>query len=214
MWDWPVRVTHWAFVLLVPALYFTAENSAWGWHMRLGHVLLALLIFRVIWGFVGTDTARFTRFVRGPAGVIAYLRGGYDPAREIGHNPLGALAVLALLGLMFAQVIMGLFAGDPFDGATGPLNSWVSIATADTFTKTHEWFFWVLFGMIGLHLAVIAFYSAVRAQKLVGAMVVGKSEKALGVEGNSEPSIAALLVSITVSAGIALWVYFGAPPLT
>lgn len=214
IWDWPVRVTHWSFVLLIPAMYFTAENSAWAWHMRLGHTLLALLIFRVIWGFVGTDTARFANFVKGPGAVLAYLRGSSDPKREVGHSPLAALAMLALLGLMLAQIGMGLFAGDPFDGATGPLNSLVSVATADTITETHEWFVYVIFGMIALHLGAIAFYSAARAQNLIGAMVVGKGEKAADVAGNSSPSLTALIGSIAVSVGIALWIYSGAPPLT
>lgn len=214
IWDWPVRVTHWSFVLLIPAMYFTAENSAWSWHMRLGHVLLGLLIFRVIWGFVGTDTARFSSFVKGPGAVLAYLRSPNDPKREVGHSPLAALSVLALLGLMLVQVGMGLFAGDPFDGATGPLNSLVGVATADTLTDTHEWFVYVIFAMIALHLGAIAYYSAARAQNLIGAMVVGKGERAEDVEGNSPPSFKALIASIAVAAGLALWVYSGAPPLT
>ncbi len=214
VWDWPVRVTHWSLVLLVPAMYITAENSLWGWHTRLGHVLLGLLIFRVIWGFVGTDTARFANFVKGPAGLIAYLRGGYDHKREVGHNPLGALAVLALLGVIAAQVGMGLFAGDPYDGATGPLNPLVGVMTADWLTDTHEWFVYVVFAMIGLHLAAIGFYSAARMQNLIGPMVTGKGEKAEEIEGNSSASPIALLGAIAVSFGVAIWVYFGAPPFT
>lgn len=213
IWDWPVRLTHWSFVVLVPAMYFTAENSAWGWHKRLGVVLLGLLIFRILWGFVGTDTARFARFVKGPGKVIAYLRGNYDPKREIGHSPLGALAVLALLGVMLVQVVLGLFAGNIYDGATGPLNPLVGIGTADWMTDTHEWFYWVVFGMIGLHLAAIAFYGA-KLQNLIGPMVGGKAEKAPEVADNSDPSLAALIGAIAASAGIAVWVYSGAPPLT
>ncbi len=214
VWDWPVRMTHWSFVLLVPAMYITAENSLWGWHTRLGHVLLGLLIFRVIWGFAGTDTARFANFVKGPAGLIGYFRGNYDHKHEIGHNPLGALAVLALLGVIAVQVGMGLFAGDPYDGATGPLNPLVGVMTADWLTDTHEWFVYVVFGMIGLHLAAIGFYSAARMQNLIGPMVTGKGEKAEEVEGNSSASIGALIGAIAASAGLAIWVYLGAPPLT
>ena len=213
VWDWPVRVTHWSFALIVPAMWITAENSEWGWHTRLGHVLLGLLIFRVIWGFVGTDTARFATFVKGPAKVVAYLRGGYDPKRELGHSPLGALAVLALLGVMSAQVGMGLFAGDPFDGATGPLNPLVGVLTADWLTDTHEWFVYVVFAMIGLHLAAIGFYGVARMQNLIGPMVTGTGEKMIETEGNSDPSPIALIGAVTVSAGVAAWVYLGAPPL-
>ena len=213
IWDWPVRVTHWSFVLLLPAMWATGENKGWGWHFALGHILLGLLIFRVIWGLVGTRTARFASFVKGPSAVLGYLRGAYDPTHQIGHSPLAALSVLALLGLMFVQVGMGLFAGDPFDGATGPLNPLVGVTTADTITETHEWFYWVVFAMVGLHLAAIAYYSA-KLQNLIGPMVVGTGEKALEVEGNSQPSVTALLGSVGVSAALALWVYLGAPPFT
>lgn len=214
IWDWPVRLTHWSFVALLPAMYFTAENSEWGWHMRLGHVLLALLIFRVIWGFAGTDTARFASFVKGPGAVLGYLRGGYDYSRNKGHSPLAALSVLALLGLMFAQVGMGLFAGDPYDGATGPLNSLVGVMTADTITDTHEWFYWVVFGMIGLHIAAVGVIGAMQATNLIGPMIGGTGEKAVEVEPNQPTPWGKAIAALAVSAGLALWVYLGAPPLT
>jgi len=214
IWDWPVRITHWSFVVLLPAMWLTAENSVWGWHLRLGHVLLALIIFRVLWGFFGTDTARFASFIKGPGRVLAYLRGEYDDTREIGHSPLGALAVIGLLSLTFAQVAMGLFAGDPYDGATGPLNGLVRIGTADFLTDTHEWFVYVVAGMVGLHLTAIALYAAIRRQNLVGPMVVGKAEKAHGTKGNSRASMGGLLLSAGVAIGAAIWVWFGAPPLS
>lgn len=214
VWDLPVRLTHWSFALLVPAMYFTADNSQWGWHIRLGHVLLALLIFRVIWGVIGTDTARFASFVKGPGAVLGYLTGRYDDKANMGHSPLGALAVLALLSLMFAQVGMGLFAGDPFDGATGPLNPLVGVMTADWLTETHEWFWWVLFGMIGLHILAIGYYGAMRAENLIGAMIGGKGEKAPSVEDNPPASWGKALGALAVSCGIALRIYLGAPPLT
>lgn len=212
IWDWPVRLTHWSFAALIPAMYLTAENDAWAWHMRLGHVLLALLIFRVIWGFFGTDTARFATFVKGPGRVLSYLRGGYDDKREIGHSPLGAIAVIALLSVIGAQVGMGLFAGDPYDGASGPLNSLVSVSTADLITDTHEWFVYAVFAMIGLHITAISLYAGLRLQNLVGPMVVGKGEKAEGVEGNSSASLRNFLIAATVAAGVAAWIWFGAPP--
>lgn len=214
VWDLPVRLTHWSFAVLVPAMWITAENSQWGWHTRLGHALLALLIFRVIWGFVGTDTARFCSFVKGPGKVLAYLRGGYEHKSEKGHNPLGALAVLAMLAIIAAQVGMGLFAGDPFDGATGPLNPLVGVLTADTITETHKWFVYVVFAMIGLHILAIGVYGAFQANNLIGAMIGGKAEKTQGVADNPPASWVRAFVAFAVSAGIALWVWFGAPPLT
>jgi cytochrome b len=193
-------------------MWITADNSQWAWHMRLGHVLLALLIFRVIWGVIGTDTARFSSFVKGPLAVIGYLRGGYDEKGNKGHSPLAALAVLALLGLMSVQVGMGLFAGDPFDGATGPLNPLVGVMTADWITTTHEWFWWLVFGMIGLHLSAIAIYGMVRMENLTGAMIGGQAEKKPGVSDNPPAQWTKALGALAVSVAIAGWIYAGAPP--
>lgn len=214
IWDWPVRLVHWSLVVLVPAMWITAENSEWGWHTQLGHVLLAMLTFRVLWGFIGTDTARFARFVRGPGKVLAYMRGGYDYKANKGHNPLGALAVLALLGIVAAQVGMGLFAGDPYDGATGPLNSLVGVMTADAITETHEWFVYVIFGMIGLHILAVGVYGAFQQQNLIGAMIGGKADKAPEVEDNPPTPWVRALVALALALGFTAWIWFGAPPLT
>ena len=212
VWDLPVRVTHWSFAVLIPAMYITAENHAMGWHMRLGHLLLALLVFRFVWGFVGTRTARFSNFVKGPGAIAEYLRLHPDHRRSIGHSPLAALSVLALLGAMLAQVVMGLFSGDPFDGATGPLNDLVGVSTADTITETHEAFFYAIVALVVLHLGAIAYYTMARKQKLVGAMVGGKAEKADDVEGNTSGSLVAFAFSVAVAIGVTWWVWSGVPP--
>lgn len=213
VWDLPVRLFHWSLVVLIPAMYFTAENSEWGWHVRLGHVLLALLIFRVVWGLIGTDTARFARFVKGPGAVLGYFR-SFDHKAHKGHTPLGALAVLALLGVVATQVGMGLFAGDPYDGATGPLNPLVGVLTADMITETHEWFVWVVFGMIALHILAVGAYGAFQQQNLIGAMIGGKAEKAPQVEENPPAPWGRALVALAIALGLTAWVWFGAPPLT
>ncbi|MFL0356137.1 cytochrome b/b6 domain-containing protein [Erythrobacter sp. GH1-10] len=214
VWDLPVRLTHWSFVVLVPAMWFTAENSHWGWHTRLGHVLLGLILFRILWGFLGTSTARFSSFVRGPRRILAYLRGGYAEDRQIGHNPLGALAVIALLGVMLAQIGMGLFAGDPYDGATGPLNPLVGVMTADTLTDWHEAFFYVVAGLIGVHILAIGFYAVLRMDDLVGPMITGKREAAADIDGIGAMKWGRAAVCAAIAAAAALWIWFGAPPLT
>ncbi|KWV93378.1 cytochrome b/b6 domain-containing protein [Erythrobacter sp. YT30] len=212
IWDWPVRLCHWSFAVLVPAMWWTAENSEWGWHLRLGHVLLALVLFRIIWGFVGSRTARFSQFVKGPSALIDYLRGRWDSKRQIGHSPLGALSVLALLGLMFAQVIMGLFAGDPYDGATGPLNGFVSIGTADFLTDTHEWFWWVVVGMIALHLCAIGYYGFARMDDLISPMVSGEKMVPSEIEGIGKAPGLRAFGALAAAIGIAVWVWLGLPP--
>lgn len=213
VWDLPVRLFHWSLVVLVPAMYITAENDEWGWHLRLGMVLLALLVFRVAWGFLGTDTARFSNFVKGPGKVLSYLRGGYEHRSHKGHNPLGALAVLALLAVVAAQVGMGLFAGDPYDGATGPLNALVGVMTADAITETHEWFVYVVFGVIAVHVLAVGFYGAFQQQNLIGPMIGGKAEKAPEVGDNPPTPWGRALVALVIALGIAGWVWSGAPPL-
>lgn len=214
VWDLLLRLTHWSFPLLILAMWWTAENSKWAWHRRLGLVLLGILLFRVLWGFVGPETARFASFVRGPRAVIAYLRGALpDTANRIGHSPIGGWSTLALLAAMLLQVSMGLFAGDPFDGMTGPLNPLVGVLTADTITELHETFFWVLAGLIGLHLSAIVFY-AVKGNDLVSPMVSGDRPPMQAVTGIGPTPWVRGLIAAALAAGLALWVAYGAPPLT
>jgi cytochrome b len=211
VWDPFLRLTHWGFALLVPALWWTAENSKWALHQRLGLVLLGLLVSRVLWGFLGPDTARFRQFVKGPAAVLAYLREG--KANPIGHSPLGGWSTLALVGAMLLQVSLGLFAGDPYDGMTGPLNSLVGVALADTITEVHKTFFWVVAGLIFLHLCAIAFYAA-RGEDLLSPMVGGDRPPMEGVEGIGPMPWEKGLLTCGLAAGLALWVAYGVPPLT
>ena len=209
VWDWPVRATHWSFALLVPALWLTAEYSWWGWHKRLGLVLLGLLVFRILWGFVGTRTARFSDFVKVPGALLAYLRDG--TRATVGHSPLAALGTLALLGTMAAQVGMGLFAGDPFDGATGPLNHLVGVMTAGWLTDTHKWFYWVVLGLVALHLLAIAFYALVKRETLVRPMVTGKRETE--GEGIGAVPLMPLAASLLIAVAFTAWIAAGAPGL-
>ena len=213
VWDLPVRLCHWSFALLVPAMWYTADNSLWYWHTRLGIVLLAVLIFRIIWGVIGTRTARFAQFVKGPRAVLQYLRGSGEGAPYFGHSPIGALATITLLTAMFAQVSMGLFAGDPFDGATGPLNHFVGVLTADQPTDWHAQFVCVLLGLVALHLSAIAFYAVARRINLIAPMINGKRAGAAGCESNDRASWGKALIAALIAAGLALWVWNGAPPL-
>ena len=211
VWDPLLRITHWSFPLLIPAMWWTAENSKWALHRQIGLVLLGLLVFRVVWGFLGPETARFSSFVKSPGEVIAYLRG--DATHTIGHSPIGGWSTVVLLGAMLLQVSMGLFAGDSYDGMTGPLNPLVGVLTADTITDLHETFFWVIAGLIGLHLAAITYY-AVRGDDLLSPMVGGDRPPMAGVQGIGPTPWGRALMAVSLSAGFALWVAFGAPPLT
>ncbi|KPP90290.1 cytochrome b/b6 domain-containing protein [Erythrobacter sp. HL-111] len=215
VWDPVVRLSHWSFVVLIPAMWWTAENSEWGWHKRLGLVLFGILVLRIAWGFLGPRTARFADFVRGPSSVLAYFRGNLpEGAQRVGHNPAGGYSTLALLLVMLAQASMGLFAGDPFDGMTGPLNPLVGVMTADTITDLHETFFWVVVAFIALHVAAILFYEAVQRERLVGAMVTGRRRVPPGGEGIGTLPRARALAAVLIAGGLAWWIAQGAPPLT
>lgn len=212
VWDPLLRLTHWSFPLLIPALWWTAENHKWVLHKRIGLVLLGLLAFRIVWGFLGPATARFSQFVRGPGQVLAYLRTGRSDG-VIGHSPLGGWSTLVLLGAMLLQASLGLFAGDPFDGTTGPLNALIGVELADTVTELHEAFFWVIVGLIALHLAAITFY-AVRGDDLLTPMLGGDRPPLDGVAGIGPTPWGRGLLAAGLATGFALWITYGAPPLT
>ncbi|WP_086619778.1 cytochrome b/b6 domain-containing protein [Erythrobacter tepidarius] len=213
VWDGLLRLAHWSFPLLIAMMWWTAENDKWALHRRIGLVLLGILAFRVVWGFIGPETARFSQFVKGPGAVLAYLRGDRSAGPAIGHSPLGGWSTLALIGAMLLQVGLGLFAGDPFDGMTGPLNPLVGVTLADTITDLHEAFFNVLLGLIVLHLAAITWY-AVQGNDLLSPMVGGNRPPMPGVTGIGPLPWRRAVLAVAVAAALALWVAFGAPPLT
>jgi cytochrome b len=172
VWDVPVRVCHWLMVLFVGVSWWTAETSRMEWHQYSGYALLALVSFRIYWGFFGSSTARFRQFVRGPRTVVDYLKG--RSAAIAGHNPLGALSVVALLALLLAQVVLGLFAVDVDGIESGPLSTYVSFDTGRAAAQWHESAFDVLLWLIGLHVAAVLFYLLFRKENLTAAMIHGR----------------------------------------
>ena len=179
VWDLPTRLFHWLFMAAVIGSFVSVKigGNAMIWHGRFGFMVLTLLIFRLAWGFVGPVHARFSSFVKGPAAIIASLKGLTPPVA--GHNPLGALSVMALLILFLAQAVLGLFTSDEifYDG---PFVKHVSNATVAVMTRLHKLNEWLLLGLIALHLAAILFYRLVKKENLVPAMITG--DKALGFE--------------------------------
>lgn len=200
VWDVPTRVTHWTFVVVFGVLWWTAETGRMEWHRWAGYTLLALLLFRVYWGFFGSSTARFSRFVRGPRAIGAYLKGDWVPAA--GHNPLGALSVVALLGLLLLQVGLGLFAVDVDGIESGPLSLYVSFETGRAAAEWHEIVFTALQIVIGLHLVAVFFYLLGKRQNLIGAMFSGKRSFESTVAPLTPGSWIHLVVGIVLAAGI------------
>jgi cytochrome b len=171
VWDLPLRVFHWSLVAAVAAAVVTGElGGAWMvWHGRAGLLIVGLLVFRVVWGVVGSATSRFTHFAPSPARVVAYLRGRW---RGVGHNPLGALAVFALLGLLSLQVATGLFGTDDIAFA-GPLNHLVDDTLGARSTGWHRVLAYALFALLALHLLAIAFHVVVKRHRLIRPMISG-----------------------------------------
>jgi cytochrome b len=178
VWDLPIRLVHWLIVLLIPFSWWSAHSDHLSWHRLSGYTILGLLIFRGLWGVMGSSTARFSGFLVGPRGVAAYLRGGLAKT-TVGHNPLGGWSVVALLGVLAVQVGLGLFAVDEDAIEAGPLSKFVSFDTGRAITHWHHLVFWGLLGLIALHLGAILFY-ALRRRNLVGPMITGRA--ALGPE--------------------------------
>lgn len=178
IWDLPTRLFHWALALSVVALVVTAKvgGNAMVWHLRLGHVVLALLVFRLLWGLLGGYWSRFGRLFFSPTRMLNYLRGQGRPQDEAGHNPLGALSVLALLTVLIAQVGSGLLSDDEIAFA-GPLSRFVSGDTVAWATGWHkDWGQTLLLALLGLHLLAIVFYSLLRKKRLVTPMVTGDKQ--------------------------------------
>lgn len=210
LWDLPTRVVHWALVLLIPFSWWSAEEHHMDWHRTSGYLILGLLVFRLFWGVVGSSTARFTGFLRGPRTAFAYARGQGE--RVLGHNPMGGWSVVAMLLLLVTQVSLGLFAVDTDGLESGPLSHWVSFDTGRRLADLHETNFRLLQALIGLHIAAILFYLFVRRDNLVTPMIGGA--RMLDAAPASPPRMAPLgraaLVGL-VAAGIAWWVSRGLP---
>ena len=199
VWDRPVRVVHWLLVLLVPFSWWTAEEEMLDWHHRSGLALLGLVVFRIVWGLIGGSTARFSSFVRGPGTILGYLRGRF--ASPIGHNPLGALSVLALLGALSLQIGLGLFAADDDWLRPGPLTGLIGEELAEDIAEWHETTFNLLLAVIVLHVAAIAFYLLVKRKNLVGPMVTGVVEAPAGTEPMKGAGAARFLVAAAAAFG-------------
>jgi cytochrome b len=211
-WDAPVRIVHWGFVLLMPALWWSAEEGNLALHRTLGCVMLALVLFRILWGLFGSSTARFATFVKGPSVLIAYVRTLFRKSEDanIGHNPLGAISVLALLGLLAAQVSFGLFAQDVDGIESGPLSYLVSYDSADLAREWHHLLFNILLIVVAIHIAAIMFYLFYKRDNLIRPMVTGKKQFAAPVADMVLAPMWRAVVIAILSAGFAFWIAQGA----
>lgn len=193
IWDLPTRVFHWALVVLIAAAYLTQKLALMEWHGRIGLSLLGLLAFRIAWGFLGSTYARFASLGLGIRPLRAYLRGEWQ---GLGHNPLGALSVLAILGTVALQAGSGLFANDDID-FSGPLAAMVSGETAKRFTNIHSLLQTALLVLVGAHVAAIAYHLRVKKNNLIKPMITGWKA------GRGEPARGGGMLAFVFAAFIA-----------
>lgn len=219
VWDLPTRLFHWALAVCFVGLIATGTwgGGAMVFHFRFGYAVLTLLLFRLIWGVWGGRWSRFSSFSISPGAVLRYVQ-GHSSSAEVGHSPLGSLAVLAMLFVITLQVATGLMSDDEIAFA-GPLSAWVPNAWVSVASSYHARIGkWVLVVLVTLHLAAIFFYT-LKKQRLVEAMVHG--DKLLDVPEGSVLHQAsrddhwarlAALVLLLACAGAAYWVSTLAPP--
>ena len=205
VWDLPTRVFHWLLVLLVAVSFVTgkAGGTAMHYHEWSGVVILWLILFRVLWGFWGSTPSRFVSFLRGPRTVWAYARTLWGKGHDayLGHNPMGAWSIIAMLTVLTIQAGTGLFANDDIF-TEGPLFHLVSKATSDWLTRVHRINQDILLALIVLHLAAIVFYWGVKRENLVAPMMTGRKywhETVRQAEGHP---VKALVLAAILAAGV------------
>src|SRR5258706_10698918 len=209
VWDAPVRLFHWLLVLLFAFQIFSANvKGDWmEWHMRSGYAILALVLFRILWGFAGSSSARFAGFLAGPSASLGFVKKLLTraPAPYPSHNPLGGWMVLALLLALLFQVGTGLFANDDVL-IEGPLAALVSKATSDQLTSWHYWNVNLLLLLIAVHVIAVGYHAVVMKENLIGAMFTGvkhlPADAAAGVAGPvASPWRALAFVGVCARAG-------------
>jgi cytochrome b len=209
VWDLPVRIVHWLMVALLIILVATAKigGDAIDWHIRAGETMLTLVLFRILWGFLGSHHARFASFVRGPRVVLAYTRSLLRPphAAFVGHNPLGGWMVLLLLGALLVQASTGLFSND--DIATeAPLARFISKDLSDVISTFHRLDAWFVLALAGLHVAATLFYLIRFKENLIGPMIDGvKQLPGASVDVGRGGTTLARAVGLFALCALAVW---------
>jgi cytochrome b len=211
VWDLPTRIFHWSLLALILLAWFTGEEegAAAQIHRYAGEAIAGLIVFRVLWGFVGGERSRFADFAAGPSAILAHVRDLFSaqPKRHLGHNPLGGVAVFLLLAVVAAVVFTGLFSGG--ENASGPFAGVWGLELSEV----HELLFRVLQGLIVVHLLGVLVESLKAKDALVPAMITGKK-----VRRDDEPgvdakraSLAALVVALSAGALSSAWLIVQAP---
>lgn len=214
VWDLPVRLMHWGLVIALGICWWSGVNNELQYHLYSGYAALWIILMRVYWGLVGSDTARFVNFVRGPGKVLEYASKLHlrEASHSHGHNPLGAISVLLLLGLTLVVVCLGLFAVDVDGLYSGPMSVYVTFKEGRHLARLHYRWFTYLEWLVGLHLVAVGFYLAYKRENLIRAMITGKRRGAAGGAQMQHVSwwrflLGAVIVSVIVY-GVSTSFYF------
>ena len=210
VWDGGIRLFHWTLVILFALSCYSAFQDKFGIyadiHIYSGVAILALVTWRILWGFIGSETARFSHFVRGPRATLDYLRGALRkaPYERFGHNPLGGVSVVLMLVLLMAQTVLGLYSTDAML-FSGPLAHSIDGGLSEDLTEVHEVIGFTLMGLVGVHILAIVAYRVVRGANLVGPMITGSRQ---AHENVAAPRIASPLVALGLFAVVAAAVWY------
>ena len=207
VWDAPTRLFHWLVVALVAAAYVTWRLNWMNWHALAGDALLALLFFRLLWGVLGSDTARFSRFLVPPRSAARHLVGAlrHEPDRQVGHNPAGGWMVVLLLALLLGETLTGLYVDNDV-ADEGPLTELVPARIANLVTTLHTVLWQALLAAVALHLLAILVYAVAKRQNLVLPMITGRKSLPDSVPqpAIASPARALLLLGCSALAAAAL----------
>jgi cytochrome b len=206
VWDAPTRLFHWAIVLLIATSYVTVHKGWMKLHMLSGYTILTLVLFRVIWGFVGSETSRFSRFLHSPLAALRQLAQFRDrsPDTEVGHNAAGGWMVLVILAVLGMQLASGLSVTDEDDNIMGPLAKFVGPTWSGRLTSFHMLNFNILLGLIVLHVLAVVAYAMVKRHDLVRPMITGKKRLPAATRAPRMTSPLLALVILAVM-GVCVW---------
>lgn len=203
VWDWPVRLFHWSLTLAVFGSWASAETGRMQLHFWFGYCVIGLLVFRLVWGGIGTRYARFANFVSGPKTVFAYLKAlpTNKWQQSVGHSPIGAIGVFVLLFALTVQAASGLFTTDDIFWP-GPYNAAISLDLGDAFSSLHRTNFKFLTALIGLHVLAVISYLVFKSTNLIGPMLSGRKRAAIVASGEGAERVSCLRIALAIGAAI------------
>ena len=207
IWDGPTRIMHWSLAILIAACWWTGIHNQLQYHLYSGYAVLWIVLMRIYWGFFGSSTARFAHFVRGPRSILNYARTllHRNTAHSFGHNPLGAVSVLVMLGAVLTVTGLGLFAVDVDGLYSGPLSSYVNFKMGRHLAHLHYKWFEFLLVVITLHLVAVFFYYTYKRHNLIFPMLSGNRPASGHMEGELKVAPMSRLALGAVLASVIVW---------